>query len=592
MFVRFDDDLTIRVIPNTQVVEIRFRSPDPALATKAANSVIDEYMQRNLHARVDGSAQVSQWLSTEMEAIRANTAVSQQNLAVFQKANNLLGADESDNIVTNRLKQLNEELTQAEADRIIKEGRYRVASSSNPELSAAVVPSTTLQILRTQQADLQAQYAQLSSKFGVGYPKLRELQSQLDQLNSAIQTEGSNVETRLANEYGAAAKAEAMIRDDFEKQKADAYKLNEHAAQYATLKHEVESGQQLYDTLQLKLKEAGIAAGLNTSYVGVIDRAQLPAKPFEPSRGLDLAVGLGAGLFGGLLLGFAVDSFDDTVGTSQELETLAAIPELVSVPFLSALATKKLKKLKRTSPLFSLPTAFNPIALQEPSSPAVESYRALCNVILLSSSQNSTKMLVITSATPGEGKSTVSCNLATALAQRGRKVLLVDADLRSSPLRAQAGTFSQGLTTMCQVGSAEHPRYRLIASLPNLDVLPAGIRPTDPAVLDSVRMQELMTAWRAGYDHIIIDTPPVLLFADALGLASRADAVILVARSGVSRRNEVLRARDLLARSGANLLGFILNAVKFPEYYYGYPSAYGPQYAQVKAEPGQRKPIL
>jgi uncharacterized protein involved in exopolysaccharide biosynthesis len=208
-----------------------------------------------------------------MDDVRASTTIAQQKLADFQRQNNLLGTDESDNIVTDRLKQLNEELTQAEADRIVKEGRYRLASSGDPELMASVVPSTTLQVLRTQEADLQAEYAQMSSKFGNGYPKVRELQSQLAHLESAIKTEGGKVEIRLTNEYEAAAKAEAMIRDQFEQQKKEAYKLNENVAQYAILKHEVESGQQLYDTLQLKLKEAGITSGLASSYVGIVDRA-------------------------------------------------------------------------------------------------------------------------------------------------------------------------------------------------------------------------------------------------------------------------------------------------------------------------------
>jgi uncharacterized protein involved in exopolysaccharide biosynthesis len=216
---RFNDDLIVKVLPSTQVVEIRFRSSDPALATDAANSIIDEYMQRNFHVRVDGTTQVSQWLSRQMDEIRAGTTAAQQKLADFQRENNLLGTDESDNIVTDRLKQLNEQLTQAEADRIVKEGRYRLARSGDPELIASVVPSTTLQVLRTQEADLQAQYAQMSAKFGKGYPKVRELQSQLARLEAAITTEGGNIETRLTNEYDAAAKAEAMIRDEFEQQK-------------------------------------------------------------------------------------------------------------------------------------------------------------------------------------------------------------------------------------------------------------------------------------------------------------------------------------------------------------------------------------
>jgi succinoglycan biosynthesis transport protein ExoP len=571
---RFKDDLTVKTIPATQIVEIGFRSPDPVLATNVANSIIDEYLQRNLAARVKGTAQVSQWVLGQMQEIRANTTAAQDKLAVFQKENNLLGTDESDNIVTDRLKQLNEELTQAEADRIVKEGRFRLANPGNAELIGSLTPSTTLQVLRTQEADLRAQYAQLSAKFGSGYPKLRELQEEIAHVETAINAEGENIKTRLANEYDAAAKSESMIRRQFEQQKAEAYKLNEHVAQYAILKHEVEAGQQLYDTLQLNLTTAGITSGLASSFVDVIDRAQVPDKPVEPKKGLYLALGLGGGLFGGLLLGLIRDSFDDTIRTSEELEAVAAMPELVSVPFLSALAKKNRKELKSARSLFSLGSSFSPMPHRDPNSPGVESFRALCSIILLSSSQNLMKTLVITSATPGEGKSTVSFNLATALAQRGKKVLLVDADLRSFSVRSQLGAVCPTLGSMCMAGGPDHPRYRPIANLPNLNVVPAGFRPTDPTeLLDSLRMQELMTAWRAEYDHIIIDTPPVLPFADALVLAARADGVILVARSDMSRASALLRAREVLARSGANILGLVLNAVRSREYYYEYPTA-------------------
>lgn len=337
---QFENDLTVKTIPATQIVEIRFRSPDAVLSATVANSLIDEYLQRTLSARLEGQAQVSEWVSKQMQDVRANTTAAQEKLAEFQRANNMLGTDESDNIVTDRLKQLNEELTQAEADRIVKEGRYRLALSGNAELVGSLAPSTTLQVLRTQEADLQAQYAQLGAKYGNGYPKLRELQEQVAHVESAINAEGANIKTRLTNEYDAAAKAESMIRTDFDGQKAEAYKLNEHVAQYAILKHEVEAGQQLYDTLQLKLKAAGIASGLASSFVDVIDLAQVPDLPVEPRKALYLALGLGGGLFGGLLLGLIRDSFDGTVGTSEDLETMTALPELASVPFLSALREK------------------------------------------------------------------------------------------------------------------------------------------------------------------------------------------------------------------------------------------------------------
>jgi polysaccharide biosynthesis transport protein len=570
----FRNDLTVKVIPNTAVVEIRFKSRDAGLASTVVNSVIDEYRKRNFITRVDGTNQVSLWLNRQLEEIRQSTTDAQQKLATFQRDNNILGTDESDNIVTDRLKQLNEELTQAEAERIVKEGRYRLARTGNPELIDAPLSSGTLQVLRNQQTELQAQYSQLNAKFGSGYPKVHELHSQLEQLDGQIKAEGLNVRQRLANEYDTAARSEWMIRNDFEHQKQQAYKLNEHVSQYAILKHEVESGQKLYDTLELKLKSAGIASGLTSSYVNVIDRAQLPVSPIEPRKSLYLALGLGGGLFGGLLLGLLQDSLDNTLRTSEELEGASALPELASIPFIQTLADKKSKDLSRARPLTPERAAFVHLAFRQPYGPGIEAYRSLCSVVLLASAETSAKVLVVASATAGEGKSTVSCNLATALAQRGRKVLLVDADLRCSSFDSPSSA-GPGLSTMCAAGAAHHPRYQPLVDIPNLHVVPAGIRPTDPTrVLDSSRMQDLITVWRTEYDHIILDTPPVLPFADALSLASKSDGVILVARSGITQSKAILRARDLLLRSGANLLGFVMNGVKERESYYAYPAAY------------------
>jgi polysaccharide biosynthesis transport protein len=568
----FKDDLTVKSIPATQMVEIRFRSSDPSQATNAANSIIDEYLRRNLDARVHGTEQVSQWVLEQMQEIRANTTKAQEKLAGFQRDNNLLGTDESDNIVTDRLKQLNEELTQAEADRIVKEGRFRLASPGNAELIGSMAPTTTLQALRTQEADLRAQYAQMGAKFGSGYPKLRELQEEITQVQTAIKAEDENIKNRLANEYNAANKSESLIRSQFEQQKSEAYRLNEHVAQYAILKHEVEAGQQLYDTLQLNLKTAGITSGLASSFVDVVDRAQVPDKPVEPKKALYLALGLGGGLFGGLLLGLVRDSFDDTITTTQDLESLAALPQLISIPFVPSLAKKNSMEVKLGRSLFSPGSQLSRTPLRDTNSPGRESYRALCSIIMLSSMQDSVKTLVVTSAIPGEGKSTVSSNLAIALAQRGKKVLLVDADLRNLSIRSPQQEVIPSLSTMCRPGGPDHPRYQPIPNLPKLNVVPAGVQVHDPTeLLDSLRMQELMKAWRAEYDHIIIDTPPVLPYADALVLAARADGVILVARSGMSRAGALLRASEVLLRTGAKIRGLVLNAVREREYYYEYP---------------------
>jgi capsular exopolysaccharide synthesis family protein len=585
---QFSRNLTVRVVPNTQIVEIRFRGSAPDIAADTTNSIIDAYMQRNFQTRVDGTAQVSQWLSKQMEEIKASTAISQHNLAEFQEKHNLLGSNESDNIVTDRLKQLNEELTQAEAERIVKEERYRAAVLGDPELISSTPPSATLQVLRNQQADLESQYALLSAKFGKGYPKLRELQAQLSGLAASIEAERANIKARLAGEYHGAAKTEAMIRVDFAKQKAEAYNLNEHASQYASLKHEVESGQHLYDTLQFKVKEAAVTTGLTSSYVNVIDRAQLPEAPVEPRKTFYLALGLGGGLFGALMLSLVLDSFDETVKTAVGLEAMLGLPELGSVPYLEGQSGKGRRCLQRVTPQ-GLITKFDAISITEPNSLGAEAYRSLCSILLLSSKRNPPRVLAVTSAMSGEGKSTVSCNLATALAQRGKRILLVDADMRCSSIHPQLRTQPPRDHKFANVPDLQAP-YQPFSKLPNLIVVPAGFAAAGPLeILASSRMQDRIAKWRREYDHVIIDTPPLFPFADTLVISSMADAVILVARSEVSRCKALVRAQEVLGRTGTKIVGFVLNAVKRQESYFDYPAVYKQQFTNRSVNQEEKK---
>jgi succinoglycan biosynthesis transport protein ExoP len=569
---RFQGSLKVQVLPNTQLVEVRFRSTDPKLATDVANAVVDKYMRRNLQTHYEGTVQVSNWLSKQMEDLQTKAAESQQKLAEFQKENNILGSDENDNIVVDRLKLLNQQLTEAEADRIVKEARYRLAATSNPELIGALDPN--MQILRTQEADLKAQLAQFNSKYGSGYPKLRELQVQLGRLDADIATEVTNVAKRMEEEYLSAAKTESALRGQFNDQKNQAYKLNEHAVEYAVLKHHVESGRELYDTLQLKLRMAGVTAGLNSSYISVVDRAEVPARPVEPRVGIYLLLGALAGLVAGLLLAFVIESLDDTLSSSEELETCLGIPVLCSVPI------NRPARLK-TDPAEAenvLPSA--PFMVDFPRSQAAEAFRGLRTSLLLSSPDRQPKVIAVVSSVPSEGKTTVSVNLGVAFAQRGESVLLIDADLRRSTMHTHFGlSYSRyGTSTILTQGMDPRAILTPMESMPNLKLLPAGPHPPNPAeLLGSKRMIEVLTALSAEYDRIIIDTPPVLSVADSLALANIADAVVLVVRSGIARKKAVLRVRDLLRRANSNVVGMVFNCVnlQLEQYYYGKGSYYG-----------------
>ena len=564
---KFQKNLKVQVVPNTQIVEVRFRDPDPKLATDIANGMVDAYMERNFKTRYESTMQVSDWLSKQMEDLKAHASEAQNQLAAFQKKNNIIG-DENDNIVTEKLRQLNEQLTAAEADRIVKEARYKMAQTGNPELIASVVPSSTIQVLRTQQADLKEQYAQLAVKFGSGYPKVRELQGQLQQLDQEINDEVKIVGQRIEDEYLAAQRTESMLRSRFDAQKQQAFTLNASAAQFALLKHDAENGRELYDTLQLKLKEAGVTAGLSSTNVNVVDRAELPGKPVEPNIPLNLALGMLGGLVGGVSLAFVLESLDDTITTSEDVENIAALPALTTIPVIHN-GSRRAKALTEGGDAL--------ITIKRPKSSAAEAYRTLRSSLLLSSVEEPPKLLVVTSAFPQEGKTTTTSNTAVALAQRGARVLLIDADMRRSSLYKKFGIEQKrGLSTVLLGGDPEEAITKPLADLPNLEVLPAGPVPDAPSeLLASQRMRTLLRKWTQEYEHVVIDTPPMFPVTDAMVLATQADAVLLVVRSGVTRKKALLRMRDVLQRANANIAGVALNGVNFKLENYGtYGDAY------------------
>ena len=569
---RFAKALKVEVVPKTDILTVQFRAKDPALAAAVVNATVSSYAERNFRSRYDSAAQVSNWLSAQMEDLKLKANQAQEKLAALQKKRGLIGVDETDNIVTDKLKDLNEELTAAESDRILKEARYRIAGSGNPELIASTIPEPTLQVLRSQQAQLRVDYAKLSTKYGDGYPKLAELGNQMAQVDSAIATELKNLSQRYKNEYLSAASAEKMLQAKFEEQKQKAYDLSEGAAQYAILKHEVETSQDLYQTLQLKLKQAGIVAGLASANIEVVESGQIPSAPVDPNPLLDFPLGIGAGFVLGLVSALAMEVSDTSVRNSEDAEAVSGLPVLAEVPQLNAVrfATRKLfRKNESTAPRL--------VAHCEPQSSAAESYRSLRTSLLVAGNQRP-QVLAVTSSMPSEGKSLTSINLATVLAQQGAKVLLVDADLRQPSIHKAFSLMPDaGLTDILTGrGSDEGCAVRL-DSLPNLAVLTAGSSCASPAeTLANDAMTALLAQWRQRFDYVVLDTPPISLFTDAVIVGSQADAVLLVARYGLTTKYSLRHAVELLHRTKLNVAGLVLNGVDsgYERSYY-HPYGYG-----------------
>ncbi|MFZ0914363.1 MAG: polysaccharide biosynthesis tyrosine autokinase [Candidatus Korobacteraceae bacterium] len=573
LLLRFRKGLTVEVVPKTDIIAVQFRAKDPALAADVVNSTVGRYTERNFRSSYESATLVSNWLSKQMDDLKIKAGEAQQKLADLQKKRGLIGVDETDNIVTEKLKQVDEQLTGAESDRIVKEARYRIAASGNPELIASTVPEPTLEVLRSQQAQLRVDYARLSTKFGEGYPKLAELGNQIAQVDSAIQSELKNLSQRYKNEYVAAANTENMLRTSFEKQKQKAFDLNQGAAQYAILKHEVEATQDLYQTLQLKLKQAGIVAGLASANIAVVEPGQLPSKPVDPRPILDLMLGLGVGLGLGVAAAVGLEAVDTTIRTSDEAESVSALPSLAVIP---RIRERDIETVFTKLPAAEFADQLRLIAFTSPHSQAAESYRSLRTSLLLSSAGNPPQVLAITSSMPSEGKTLTAINCATVLAQQGAKVLLVDADLRQPSLH-QAFNIppSPGLSAILAGTCPEEQAIAQLDDMPYLTVLPSGTPPAYPAeTLASQKMADLIQRWRTQYDHIVLDTPPLSMFTDAVVLGARADAALLVVRSAVTTKYALRRSRDLLQRANVNIAGVVLNGVDL-RYQNGYYRSYG-----------------
>ncbi|HZP63857.1 MAG TPA: polysaccharide biosynthesis tyrosine autokinase [Terriglobales bacterium] len=589
----FKSGLQVSLVPNTRIIEIHYRSPDKNLAARVVNTLAATYVEQNFKTRFESTMQASDWLSKQLVDLQLKVETSQEKLVRYQKEHEILGIDEKQNITTAKLDELNRELTAAESVRMEKESLYRLVQSGVAESAAnsdptqrntqeTVATSPLLDKLREQQADLKIQMAQLNVQFGPAYPKVAQLRNQLQEVEAQIQAEMNKVRARLRGDYQASAQREKMLRAALDQQKQEANKLNESAIEYSLLKRDVDTNRTLYEGLLEKLKEAGVTAGLRSSNFRIVDTARVPAAPSEPNLPRNLAFALALGLSTGVGLAFFLEGMDNTVRTPEQAQAVAGLPSLGIIPLGSRTALENSKRHRLA--LAASKEAVELVTQSRPRSQMAESYRALRTSLLLTSVGKPPKVILITSALPEEGKTTTSINVAIVLAQKGTRVLLIDADLRRPSIHKTLGMGpAAGLSNVLTGGTELQDAIIRSTILPNLFLLPAGSPPPNPAeLLASNNMKDLLDALRDQYDHIVIDSPPTLSVTDAVVLSTRADRVVLVIRSGQTTKQALRRSRDLLLQVKAQVCGVLLNAVDLnsPDYYYyyEYQDKYGNRY--------------
>jgi succinoglycan biosynthesis transport protein ExoP len=595
VLANFKSSLQVSLVPNTRIIEVRFRSPDKDLAARAVNTLASTYVEQNFKTRFESTMQASDWLSKQLVDLQIKVESSQEKLVRYQKEHEILGIDEKQNITTAKLDELNRELTSAESARMEKESIYHLVQTGDPDSIAAAATSdgaakgssansTLLEKLREQEADLKIQVAQLSTQFGPSYPKLAQISSQLKEVEIEIQAEMRKVAARLRGDYVASSQRESMLRTALEKQKQEANKLNESSIEYSLLKRDVESNRTLYEGLLERLKEAGVTAGLRSNNFRIVDVARIPTSPAGPNLPKNLGFALALGLSTGIGLAFLLEGMDNTVRTPEQAQIISALPSLGMIP-LGSRRSKEIGGSQKLS-LASSKEAVELVTQSRPRSQMAESYRALRTSLLLTFVGGPPKVILITSALPEEGKTTTSVNSAIVLAQKGTRILLIDADLRRPSIHKTLGMGPKiGLSNVLTGNVTLEQAIIPSTVLPNLFILPAGTPPPNPAeLLASARMKSVLDELREQYDHIVIDTPPTLSVTDAVVLSTSADAVVLVIRSGQTTKPALRRARDILIQVNARVCGVLLNAVDLnsAEYYYHYEyqGKYGRRYYQ------------
>jgi succinoglycan biosynthesis transport protein ExoP len=587
----FKGGLRVALVPNTRIIEIHYRSADKNLAANVVNTLISTYIEQNFKTRFESTMQASDWLSKQLVDLEMKVQTSQEKLVQYQKQHEILGIDEKQNITTSKLDELNKELTSAESDRMEKESVYRLVQSADPDTAAAAATSAgsgtassgLMERMREQQADLKIQVAQLSTQFGTSYPKVVQLNTQLKEVDAQLQTEMTKVVSRVRSGYLAALQHETMLHQALDNQKQEANKLNESAIEYSLLKRDVESYRTLYEGLMEKLKEAGVTAGLRSNNIRSVDKARVPTYPSEPNVPRNLTFALALGLTTGIGLAFLLEGIDNTVRTPEQAQAISALPSLGMIPLGSKGGMEAAAKRLTVA---SSREAVELVTQSRPQSQMAESYRALRTSLLLTSLGGPPKVILVTSALPQEGKTTTSINTAIVLAQKGTRVLLIDADLRRPSIHKTLGMGPKtGLSNVLTGNATLQTAVVRSSILPTLFVLTAGTPPPNPAeLLASSNMKDILAELREQYDHIIVDTPPTLSVTDAVVMSTRADAVVLVIRSGQTTKQALRRARDILMQVNARVAGVLLNAVDLTSpdyyYYYEYQGKYGQRYYQ------------
>jgi polysaccharide biosynthesis transport protein len=544
----FQSSLTVEPVRKSRLVRLHFDSTDPFFAAKAANALAQSFINLNLERRFEATTYAKTFLEEKLLQTKGKLEDSERDLLRFSRESEIVNVDDKRSIVSANLQEFNAALAKAEQERIRAEVLMKQVQA-NPELLALAQENKKLNELKSAKMKLETEYQENLRIFKPAYPKMLQLKGQVDEVDKQIRDALEEIRGVVIATYRTARSQEDALRYKLESAKKELLDLQGRNIRYSILKREVDTNRTMYDGLLQRLKEVGIAGGVGTNNISVVDKAKVPLAPFKPSLARNLQIGLALGLLLGLAVAWLVEYFDDSIRLPHDVERETGAAVLGVVPKVKGKQAARLAQVALTSH-------------QDPTSAVAESYRTVRTSLQFSTAVGAPRRLVVTSSSKGEGKSTTAASLAINFAEMGKPVLLIDADLRAPTVHKIIGAEnSRGLSNYL---TGEFKPFEVIrhTSIPNLFVMTTGPLPPNPVeLLSGPKLLKLLSQCEEHFAHIVLDGPPVLGLSDAIVLCNQVDNSVFVIESGKTRKGHAKAALRRLQQSGVNPLGVVLTKV-------------------------------
>ena len=582
---RYRSYLEVQPVRTTRLVNIAFSTPDAKLSQNLANAHATEFIQMILENRFNVSKEARDFLGKKLVELREKVQRAELELNRFRQKHGVISIEKGENIVVDRLVEINKQLTQARTERIQAESMFRMTKNKNNQHLQLVLNDPLILQLKGTIATLETEKGRLSSIFTSSHPRLQELDQQLGEAKRALTGAINNVVQGIEMSYAAAASKEQALEAEAKNQQNTALSFKEVGVEYAVLNEEVVVNRGLYDNVLRRMNETGVANDLAAANIQIMQRAEQPTMPSSPNTTYALIISSVLGLILSVGLAFFLEYMDATLSTPEGVWAAVSMSTLGVVPHLKSLRHGYKAALPPTHNQLEPPEVADPsvsselVVLRDKMSVIAESYRTIRTALLLSQAEHPPKVILITSPSPSEGKTVTTLNLSIALAQAGHKVLVIDADLRKGRCHHLVNASNHAGLSNVLTGHLGIQKAIQKTGIKDLYLLPRGALAPNPVdLLMSQKMRDVLRELRESFDFVVIDSPPAIAVSDAAVLSVACDGVVLVVNGRTTTTPAARRAVERLEKVGAPLLGAILNSIdmRHPDYvdYRTYYAAY------------------